>query len=186
MARLRELEAEEARGERVSGVVYSEPAPGEGTKGLEGKDGSSRTVRTPDASGAREFHETPIRHADKTDKRCIHETTPDECAACSGYAKWLIADEGRLRRARSDPEGVRREFRGERERKLAKDALLRDALRYLDARHVDGADLSLLDPWEERVNEAYEAEPPEAFREAIRGFVRAGRAAFRAKGRGAA
>ncbi len=42
--------------------------------------------------------------------RCIHDTTPDECAVCSGYVRWLIEDEGRLRRAQADPEGVRREF----------------------------------------------------------------------------
>ncbi len=42
--------------------------------------------------------------------RCIHDTTSDECAVCSGYVRWLIEDEGRLRRAQADPEGVRREF----------------------------------------------------------------------------
>jgi len=41
---------------------------------------------------------------------CIHGTTRDACAVCSGYVRWLIADEGRLRRAQADPEGVRREF----------------------------------------------------------------------------
>jgi hypothetical protein len=29
---------------------------------------------------------------------------------CSGYAKWLIADESRLCRAQRDPDGGRREF----------------------------------------------------------------------------
>ncbi len=42
--------------------------------------------------------------------RCIHDTTSDECAVCSGYVRWLIEDEGRLRRAQADPESVRREF----------------------------------------------------------------------------
>ncbi len=42
--------------------------------------------------------------------RCIHDMPSDECAVCSGYARWLIEDEGRLRRAQADPEGVRREF----------------------------------------------------------------------------
>ena len=41
---------------------------------------------------------------------CIHETTVDTCAVCSGYARWLIADEARVYRARVDPEAVRREF----------------------------------------------------------------------------
>jgi hypothetical protein len=42
--------------------------------------------------------------------QCIHDLTEDECAVCSGYVKWLIADESRLHRAQRDPEGVRREF----------------------------------------------------------------------------
>lgn len=42
--------------------------------------------------------------------RCIHDMTPDTCAVCSGYARWLIEDERRLRRAQADSEGVRREF----------------------------------------------------------------------------
>ena len=46
----------------------------------------------------------------ETDVRCIHGTTSDKCAVCNGYARWLIADEGRLRRAQVNPEVVRREF----------------------------------------------------------------------------
>ncbi len=42
--------------------------------------------------------------------RCIHRMASDECAVCSGYVRWLMADEGRLRRAQANPEGVRREF----------------------------------------------------------------------------
>ncbi len=42
--------------------------------------------------------------------RCIHNTTPDRCAVCSGYARWLGSDEARLLRAQRDPDGVRREF----------------------------------------------------------------------------
>jgi hypothetical protein len=42
--------------------------------------------------------------------RCIHGTTPDACQVCNGYARWLIADEDRLRRAQARPEEVRREF----------------------------------------------------------------------------
>src|SRR5215212_6267376 len=41
---------------------------------------------------------------------CIHGMAQDDCAVCSGYVCWLIADEGRLRRAHADPEGMRREF----------------------------------------------------------------------------
>jgi hypothetical protein len=42
--------------------------------------------------------------------RCIHDTTPDACAVCNGYARWLIADPDRLRRAQARPEEVRREY----------------------------------------------------------------------------
>jgi hypothetical protein len=42
--------------------------------------------------------------------RCIHGTTSDKCAVCSGYARWLITDEARIRRAEANPEAVRREF----------------------------------------------------------------------------
>lgn len=41
---------------------------------------------------------------------CIHGTTADACAVCSGYARWLIADERRLTSAQRDPEAARREF----------------------------------------------------------------------------
>jgi hypothetical protein len=42
---------------------------------------------------------------------CIHGTTRDACAVCSGYVRWLIADEGRLRRAYDAPEAMRRWYR---------------------------------------------------------------------------
>lgn len=41
---------------------------------------------------------------------CIHNTQPDECAVCSGYVRWLIADENRIRRMQANPEAVWREF----------------------------------------------------------------------------
>ena len=41
---------------------------------------------------------------------CIHNVEPEECAVCSGYVRWLIEGEGRLRRATANPEGARREF----------------------------------------------------------------------------
>ena len=54
---------------------------------------------------------TPLRPpVVNTDVRCIHDTTSDKCAVCNGYARWLRADEDRLRRAQANPEGVRREF----------------------------------------------------------------------------
>jgi len=45
-----------------------------------------------------------------TEVPCIHGTTEDRCAVCSGYVRWLVADEGRLRAAQNNPEIVRREF----------------------------------------------------------------------------
>src|SRR4051812_46252144 len=45
-----------------------------------------------------------------TEVACVHGTTEDKCAVCTGYVRWLIADEDRLRRAQSNPETVRGEF----------------------------------------------------------------------------
>ena len=42
---------------------------------------------------------------------CIHDATPDKCCVCNGYAKWLLASEGRLERAQANPEASRQEFR---------------------------------------------------------------------------
>lgn len=42
--------------------------------------------------------------------RCIHEMASGTCAVCSGYVRWLIAGEERLRRAQAGPEAVRREY----------------------------------------------------------------------------
>ncbi len=54
---------------------------------------------------------TPLRpYAVNAVIRCIHRMASEECAVCSGYVRWLIADEGRLRRAQANPEGARREF----------------------------------------------------------------------------
>jgi hypothetical protein len=48
---------------------------------------------------------------EKTSVVCIHNVEPEECAVCSGYVRWLIEGEGRLRRATANPEEARREFR---------------------------------------------------------------------------
>jgi hypothetical protein len=54
---------------------------------------------------------TPLRpYAVNAVVRCIHSTTPDKCAVCSGYVRWLGSDEARLSRAQRDPEAARREF----------------------------------------------------------------------------
>jgi hypothetical protein len=58
-------------------------------------------------------------------------------------------------------------------------SLIREALRYLGKRYVEGSDLSVLGPWEDRMNEAYSSEDMGALRSAVRGFVRAGLASFR-------
>jgi hypothetical protein len=51
---------------------------------------------------------------DETDEKasvvCIHNVEPEVCAVCSGYVRWLIEDDGRLRRASANPEEARREF----------------------------------------------------------------------------
>src|SRR5215212_3636137 len=45
---------------------------------------------------------------DETDEKaavvCIHNVALEECAVCSGYVRWLIEGEGRLRRATANPE----------------------------------------------------------------------------------
>ena len=56
---------------------------------------------------------TTLIKDEKDEKRtviCIHEMQPNDCAVCSGYVRWLIADEARLQRAKGNPESVRREF----------------------------------------------------------------------------
>jgi hypothetical protein len=53
---------------------------------------------------------TRLARRESTPLRCIHDMAPDKCAVCGGYVRWLIADEGRLRRAQASPEEVRREF----------------------------------------------------------------------------
>ena len=51
---------------------------------------------------------------DETDEKasvvCIHNVEPEVCAVCSGYVRWLIEGDGRLRRAAANPEEARREF----------------------------------------------------------------------------
>ena len=56
--------------------------------------------------------------------------------------------------------------------------IARAALMHLSRHYVAGADLSVLGPWEDRVTAAAVAENPRAYREAMRGYVRAGLRAF--------
>ena len=63
---------------------------------------------TPDRPAA---EATPLRpYAVNAVIQCIHSMKPSTCGVCSGYARWLGEDEGRLRRARMRPEEARREF----------------------------------------------------------------------------
>jgi TubC N-terminal docking domain len=41
---------------------------------------------------------------------CPHGLRPDECACCSGFVKWVIKDEGRMRLLLSNPDKARQEF----------------------------------------------------------------------------
>lgn len=62
---------------------------------------------------------------------------------------------------------------------LLMDVLVREALRYLDERYVEGADLSALSgPIHDEVCEAYGAGNLEAFRVAVSEYVREGLVAF--------
>jgi hypothetical protein len=63
--------------------------------------------------------------------------------------------------------------------KLVKDLLMRDALQFLNEHYVQGANLSVLDPHENRINEAYHTAALEEYRAAIREYVRAGLREFR-------
>ncbi len=56
--------------------------------------------------------------------------------------------------------------------------MARAALLYLAQRYVAGADLSVLEPWEDRVTAAAVEGDAHAYREAMRGYVRAGLRAF--------
>jgi hypothetical protein len=68
-------------------------------------DTSNNSVDTPSDVA------TPLRpYAVNAVVRCIHGATEERCAVCSGYVRWLTADEERLSRAQNNPEAVRREF----------------------------------------------------------------------------
>jgi tubulysin polyketide synthase-like protein len=42
---------------------------------------------------------------------CHHGLCPDECACCSGFVRWVIKDESRMRLLLSSPDKARRKFR---------------------------------------------------------------------------
>jgi hypothetical protein len=68
-------------------------------------DTDSHTPDRPDGGA------TPLRpYAVNAVIQCIHSRKAEACGVCSGYARWLIEDESRLRRARANPEAARREF----------------------------------------------------------------------------
>lgn len=57
-------------------------------------------------------------------------------------------------------------------------AIARAALMYLSRHYVAGADLSVLEPWEDRVTAAAVEGDARAYREAMRGYVKAGLRSF--------
>jgi hypothetical protein len=72
----------------------------------------------------------------------------------------------------------------ENKQMLVKDLLMRDALRFLALRflnehYAQGANLSVLDPHESRINDAYHTAALEEYRAAIREYVKAGLREFR-------
>ena len=69
---------------------------------------SNTNLRTTNLTNLIESAVGPL-HPDAVN-RCIHGTTEDKCQICSGYVRWLIADETRFSRAQHDPEAVRKEF----------------------------------------------------------------------------
>ena len=56
--------------------------------------------------------------------------------------------------------------------------IIQDAMRHLADRYVEDADLSVLDPWEGKVQEAYEAEDITGLKTAVQGLVQAGSREF--------
>jgi hypothetical protein len=67
----------------------------------------------------------------------------------------------------------------ENKQMLVKDLLMRDALRFLNEHYAQGANLSVLDPHESRINDAYHTAALEEYRAAIREYVKAGLREFR-------
>jgi hypothetical protein len=55
---------------------------------------------------------------------------------------------------------------------------VQEAMRHLADRYVEGADLSTLDPWEDTIQEAYEAENITGLRTAVQELVWAGSREF--------
>jgi TubC N-terminal docking domain len=71
--------------------------------------GRSTTLTTLSAGGE---GTTPLRpYAVNAVNRCIHETEPERCAVCNGYARWLIAGgDARIDKARHNTEAARRRY----------------------------------------------------------------------------
>jgi hypothetical protein len=44
------------------------------------------------------------------ERSCPHGLRPDECACCSGFVRWIVKDDGRMRLLFSNPDKARREF----------------------------------------------------------------------------
>jgi hypothetical protein len=90
----------------------------------------------------------------------------------------LDGDNVVARPARSLEPELRTAIRDNKE-KLVKDLLMRDALQYLNEHYVQGANLSVLDAHQVRIDEAYHTAALKEYRAAIRVYVRTGLREFR-------
>ena len=100
------------------------------------------------------------------------------CARQLGVELSLDGDSIMARPARRLEPELRIAIRENKE-KLVKDLLMRDALRFLNEHYVQGANLSVLDAHENRINDAYHTAALKEYRAAIREYVRTGLREFR-------
>src|SRR3712207_4481042 len=70
------------------------------------------------------------------------------------------------------PEWLLEEIKANKE-PLLRNLLLSDALHYIAKHYVDGADLSVLDSHEDRINEVYHTANREEYRAVIREYIKA-------------
>jgi hypothetical protein len=109
---------------------------------------------------------------------CIHRLSVERYGVCSGYARWRISGGSpRISSARLSPVAARRAFWRENggATEWASERAA-EALHYLERHYPECLDaLRVLDAHEEAANEAARAGDREAYLEALRGYMRAGR-----------
>lgn len=112
MGRYLDLARESTEGGLVSSFSSSSNPKKESNKRYNVKEDTPTKprIRSSEKSELSEISTQPEVKAALSVVQCIHRLASDECAVCSGYVRWLIADEDRLRRMQGDPEAVRREF----------------------------------------------------------------------------